>query len=114
MTWNFRNLMTRLINLTGGVIALLLGLRIVFQLISANTTAPIVQWIFATSDNLVYPFQGIFPNLVLSQSSMLNIAALIALVAYGIILYFIAAVIDAIFRPKYTSDVYHESSHAHI
>lgn len=94
MSWNVRNIITGILDISLAVIAFFIGLRIVFKLFAANSATPFVAWVYRVSDNLVYPFAGIFPNLSL-QTGVFDIVAVIALVAYIILIYLIIALIDS-------------------
>ncbi len=59
-------------------------LRIVFRLFSANPNASFVHWIYKTSNTLLEPFRGIFPNAVIHNGYVLDFTALFALVMYAI------------------------------
>jgi hypothetical protein len=108
MALNLRNIIVWLLDLVMAVLAFFLGLRIVFKLFDANPGTPFVNWIYRASDNLVFPFSGIFPNLNLGTGAF-DVVAVIALLAYLVVLYLVIAVVDTAFRA--VSDRY---LHRHI
>ena len=77
-------LMISLVNFVLGLIELLVGLRFILKLFAAGS-APFVNWIYETSQPLVNPFIGIFPNPVLTGGFVIEFASLIALLAYALI-----------------------------
>jgi hypothetical protein len=97
MALSVRNIIVWLLDLVMAVLAFFLGLRIVFRLFDANPQTPFVNWIYRTSDNLVFPFSGIFPNLNLGTGAF-DVVAVIALLAYLVLLYLVIAVVDTAFR----------------
>ncbi len=82
-----------LIDLIFGIIEFVIGLRILFELFSANASSPIVSWLYAVSRTLLYPFQGIFPSPVLSGGFILDMSAIVALLAYALLAYFISELV---------------------
>jgi len=103
-----RFILIRVINVIGAIIAIFLGLRIIFRFFSANPSAPIVAWIYNISGNLVYPFRGIFGDVFIGGT--IDVSALIALLAYSVILSLLIAFINAIFRPI----IIRRDTHAHV
>ncbi len=63
----------------------LLGLRFIFKLFAANTTAPFVRWLYETSDVLISPFRGIFQSPVIEGRFVFDVTALVAIIIYGLI-----------------------------
>jgi hypothetical protein len=53
-------MITRLLYIIGGLIVLLLGLRIVLRLLGANPDSAFVSWVYNWSTPFVTPFAGIF------------------------------------------------------
>jgi uncharacterized protein YggT (Ycf19 family) len=91
-----------LINLVVGLAVTILGLRVLFRLFAANPTAPFVHWVYVTSNTLLEPFRGIFPNEVINKSYVLDFTALFALVMYliaGSLLLYVARLLEG---PKST------------
>jgi len=91
-----RNALVTFINIVMSVILFFLGLRMVLDIFNANPATPFVLWVGRVSDNLMYPFRGIFPNLSLANGGHLEMAAMVALVGYAIIAYVVIALIDAV------------------
>jgi hypothetical protein len=79
-----------------GIAELILGLRIFFRLVDANSAAAFVHWIYETSDTLMVPFRGIFPPATLKGGIVLDVSAIFAAVMYllfGVILLSILTVL---------------------
>lgn len=96
MAWNLRNFFVGLLDLIIGVLSFFLGFRIVFKLFGANPNTPFVSWIYRLSENLVYPFSGMFPNLSLGTSGAFDTVAVIALAAYIILGYILISLVDSV------------------
>jgi hypothetical protein len=108
MVWSIRSLIIYLLDLVIAVIAFFIGLRIVFRLFNANSATPFVAWITAVSEGLIAPFSGILPNLDLGVG-VLDIVAMIALIAYMLIAYVVMSVVSGIMTPTATI---HDHEHA--
>lgn len=78
------DLLKGLVNLILGVAVALLGLRFILRLFSANSTNEFVGWIYNSSDIVLGPFRGIFPNANI-EGSVMDFSALFAMLVYGII-----------------------------
>lgn len=76
-----------------GLIELVIGLRIIFQLFGANPSTPFVNWLYEVSRTLLYPFQGIFPSPVLRGGFVLDMSAIVALLIYALVAYLISELI---------------------
>lgn len=72
-------------DLVFSVIGGLLLLRFVFKLFAANTQAPFVDWLYATTDIINSPFRGIFETPVIDGRFVFDITTLISLVLYALI-----------------------------
>lgn len=89
-----------------GLIELIIGLRIIFKMFGANPSTPFVSWLYEVSRTLLYPFQGIFPSPVLRGGFVLDMSAVVALLIYALIAYFISELIRFI---SYNSSRYSTS-----
>ncbi len=89
----FSNLLLFLIDFVTGVVEFLIGLRLVLKLFGASTQAPFVVWVYETTAPLLSPFQGMFPNPVLTDGLILEFSALFALIAYALLSYLLSTLI---------------------
>lgn len=76
-----------LTNLIIGLAESLIGLRVILKFLGANAAAPFVQWIYQTSDSLLYPFQGMFPVSHLPEGFTIEFSALFGLIVYAFLGY---------------------------
>lgn len=67
----------------GGLISTLLALRIVFQLLGANTDNAFIALLYGVTDILVWPFNGIFGEPTYGRAH-LDSSAVVALIIYAI------------------------------
>lgn len=68
-----------------GALAVLLLLRVVLRLFGANPNNDFAQFIYNLSSPFVAPFDNLFGTPALSKSYVLDINALITIVAYAIV-----------------------------
>ena len=106
-----RNILVFLINVAIFTISLFLGLRLLLRIAIANPNAPIVSFIYSVSQYFMSPFKGIFPDLVLSSGSVLDVTAFVALVVYVTIAYLIFALLNKI--TYFQTETYHEHVDQH-
>jgi uncharacterized protein YggT (Ycf19 family) len=84
----------RVLSLLFGILAVLLGLRILLLLLVANQTNAIVDFVFSITEPFVAPFRGIFAlNEVSAGDATLDIAALVALVGWLLIYLLLMAIL---------------------
>lgn len=84
----------RVVSLLFGILAVLLALRILFLLLVANETNPIVDFIYAVTEPFVAPFRGIFNfDMVGVGDATLDVAALVALIGWFLIYLLIMAIL---------------------
>lgn len=76
-----------IINFVFGIVAALIGLRIILRLFGASPAAPFVDWVFDTSQPLIAPFQGMFPSPVIEGQFVIEFSSLFALVIYAFVGY---------------------------
>ena len=77
----------RLLTLLFGILAVLIGLRILLLLLVANQANAIVDFVFAVTEPFVAPFRGIFQIDAVTPGggSVFDIAAVVALVGWLLI-----------------------------
>lgn len=85
-----------LIDFIFGLIQLILLIRIVLEVFAANPVAPFVAWMYEVSNTILYPFRGIFPSPTLRGGFVLDISAIVAVLVYALIAYFITELIKFI------------------
>lgn len=70
----------------------LLGLRVVFQLVAADKDASFINWVYQVSDTLLVPFREVFPASPPASGHPVDMAALFAIVAYLFLGYVLLAI----------------------
>lgn len=88
------NILSPLINIVFGIAEFFLGFRFLLRLFSANPGAPFVEFIYQTSQPLLYPFRGIFPTPVVEGGFVLELTTLFAIITYATIAYLLIALLN--------------------
>lgn len=70
--------------------------RVFLLAFSANSTTPFVEFIYRTSADFLAPFRGIFPPKAVGETGYLDVAALFAIIVYGLIAWGFSALIGYI------------------
>lgn len=85
----------RILTLLFGILAVLLGLRILLLLLVANQTNAIVDFVYGVTEPFVAPFRGIFQFDVVTPGggSVFDIAALVALIGWLLIYLLLMAIL---------------------
>lgn len=85
----------RVVSLLFGILAVLLGLRILLLLLVANQQNAIVDFIYDITEPLVAPFRGIFNFDTVSPGggSVLDVAAVVALIGWLLIYVLLMAIL---------------------
>ncbi|HEX7173493.1 MAG TPA: YggT family protein [Candidatus Limnocylindria bacterium] len=84
----------RVVSLLFGILAVLIGLRILLLLLVANQGNAIVDFVYRTTEPFVAPFRGIFQfNEVRAGDATLDVAAVVALIGWLLIYVLIVAIL---------------------
>lgn len=75
------------INLFVWLASVMLGLRVLFEIFSASTSAVFVHWVYQNSAPLLNPFREVFAVTAPNSGHNVDWAALFAITAYGVIGY---------------------------
>jgi uncharacterized protein YggT (Ycf19 family) len=86
--------LTRVVLIVFTVLEVLLLFRFGFKLAGANAAQPLVAWLYAFTDALVRPFQGIFPEP--RVGTVVDLAALMAALFLILVSWLIVALVRAI------------------
>ena len=89
---------TSVVTLIFTVLEVLLLLRFVFKLAGANANQPLISALYAVTEPLARPFQGIFPES--GGFPVLDVPALLAIVFLFLIGALIVALVRAIMTPR--------------
>jgi uncharacterized protein YggT (Ycf19 family) len=81
----------------GSIVAVLLVIRIIFELLAANPNAGFSNLIYTITAPLVAPFQGVFPT-PQSHGNILDLAAVLAIIVYALLTWGIARLFELIRR----------------
>jgi YggT family protein len=90
-----------LVDIVFSIVEFLLLIRIILKFFGANPQTPFVAWVYDTTQPVLAPFIGIFPNQVLRNGFVLELSTLFALLVYGFLAYLISEIINMIeFKDK--------------
>lgn len=84
-------------NLIMTIFEVLLGLRFIFKLFAANSSALFTTWLYQTTDVMISPFRGIFQSQVVNGKFVFDTTTLISIVIYGLIFALIIYLFDFVF-----------------
>jgi uncharacterized protein YggT (Ycf19 family) len=95
----------RVLSLLFGILAVLIGLRILLLLLVANESNAIVDFIYGVTEPFVAPFRGIFNFDQVSPGggSVLDVAAVVALIGWLLIYVLIMAILGLADRDRATA-----------
>lgn len=75
---------------------IVIGFRVFLLAFSANADTPFVKFIYETSADFLEPFRGIFPPRGVGETGYLDVAALFAMIVYGLVAWGFSALIGYI------------------
>ena len=67
------------------VIVMILAAAFLLSFLGANPQAGFAQWIYARTDSIMTPFNGLFNEMSVSESMNINVSLLFAILVYGAI-----------------------------
>lgn len=100
MRYDTYPIISGLISFFVGLAEIILGIRVVLRLFSANPSVAFVGWIYETSSSLMAPFRGIFPQAVINRGYVLDFSAIFAMLVYGLVGYLVLSLVATITRPR--------------
>jgi uncharacterized protein YggT (Ycf19 family) len=92
----------RLVDVTIGIIEILLVFRLGLKFFAANPSTEFVAWIYQLSGSLLGPFAGAFPNMSLGGGSVLDVVAVLAMIVYAVFGWIVIRVLQFIFSSTKT------------
>lgn len=93
MAYDLSFLAKGVVNLMLSVVGVILGLRFILKLFSANAGNEFVNWIYETSAEILGPFRGIFPTPNL-DGFVIEFSTIFAIMVYSILGMFAFYLID--------------------
>ncbi len=91
-------LVTDLATFITGLVTVLLSFRFVLKLLSASPSAPMVEWMYDTTQPLLRPFLLAFPTSSVKGGFTLEFTTLFAIFAYAFIGYLVQELLEIIDR----------------
>jgi len=77
-----------------GLAELALAVRVVMRFFAANSANGFVHWVYASSNNLLEPFRGVFHTLTVSHDHTIDFTALFVMAVYGVVALALLALAD--------------------
>jgi len=90
------SLAVSLVEFASYILELLLSLRFVLKLFSANPATPFVLWVHNTSEPFLDPFQNIFPSVALDHNYIIEFSTVFAVIIYAVAAYLLSSLILAL------------------
>lgn len=87
-----------------GVLEIILALRFIFRLTSADTSNGFANFIFNFSNPFVAPFNGIFNDQALTRTGVLEISTLLAMAIYALIFWGVVKLMYVLFAPNRSTE----------
>lgn len=100
---NRRVWVTRTITSCFSVLEVVLGLRLLFRLLGANTENGFITLLYGLTHVFVSPFNGIFNDQTLGNHSVLEVSTLIAIALYALIGWGLVTLAGTMLRPSVAS-----------
>lgn len=83
----------RIIYFILGIVETFLVIRLILKLLAANPDAGFSRLIYGVTNPLVAPFQGVFPDAG-ARDGTLELAALLAIIVYALLAWFIVKLVE--------------------
>ena len=98
-------LLDRLLYIFLVIVEVVLLLRFVLRLFAANASVGFVQWVYQTSDELLAPFRGIFPDQVFKSAFVLDLTTVFAMIIYAVLVMVLLYIVDLVTPPYHHATV---------
>jgi uncharacterized protein YggT (Ycf19 family) len=100
----------RIIYFVLGVLEVLLALRFLFRLISADTANGFANFIFNFTAPFVAPFNGIFNDQALTRTGVVEVSTLLAMAIYALLAYGIVKLLYVLLAPNRSTEEVHSTT----
>jgi uncharacterized protein YggT (Ycf19 family) len=81
-----------------GILEILLIIRFMLKLLAANPYASFTSFMYAITEPFVAPFEGVFPSPQTNGGLVLDVAAVLAMIVYALLVWLIVSIIDTVAR----------------
>lgn len=95
-----RDLTLKLSHLFVGLVETLLAVRVIFSLVDADTTNGVVKWVYDMSEPLLQPIRGVFPSVEYTNTYVLELPVIFAMVGYAIFGYIVILLVNRNPNPR--------------
>ncbi len=95
----------RIIDFVTWIVCFLLVARFVTHFFGTKSDAPLIEWLYGTTTDLISPFANFFGVVTIGSGYKIDSPAIVAVIIYGIVGYGLVALLDSIanhfaFKPK--------------
>jgi hypothetical protein len=101
---NLRYWITRVVYFVLGLLEVIMGLRFIFRLLGANQGSAFVVFLYDLSHVFVAPFNGIFNDQTIGNTSVFEVSTLIAMLVYALIAWGLIELSRVILAPSLTDE----------
>jgi hypothetical protein len=99
---NQRYRITRGVYFVLGVLEVIMGLRLILRLLGANQGSDFVMVLYSLSHIFVFPFNGIFNDQALGNSSVFEVSTVIAMLVYALVAWGLVELGKVLLAPSQT------------
>ena len=89
----------RFINGIVGLVEIVLLIRLVLEMLAADTSSQFIASYYSATDALIGPFAGAFPVLSIGGAHVVDLSIVLAMIAYAIVGWLVILVLSFIFFP---------------
>jgi hypothetical protein len=104
MRANLRYWIARVVYFVLGVLEVIMGLRFIFRLLGANQGSPFAMFLYGLSHVFVAPFNGIFNDQAIGNTSVFEVSTLIAMLVYALIAWGLVELSKLVLAPSLTDE----------
>lgn len=95
-----RDVTLKLNHLFVSLVETILAVRVIFSLVDADTTNGVVKWFYDMSVPLLEPIRGGYPSVDYSNTYVLELPVIFAMVGYAVFGYIVILVVNQNPNPK--------------
>ncbi len=100
-------ILLQIVNLFSVIVGSSIGLRFVLRLFGANPSAIFVQLVDRVSNVFLFPFLGMFPDIPLYTTGVIDMTAVVGLIIYTLLFSFIYSLVDQLAYQNEQPHIHH-------
>lgn len=87
-----------------GIAELVLGIRVIFRLLDADSTNSFVQWVYAMSEPMLEPIRNFIGEASFDQRFVLDFRTIVAMTFWAVLAYVVLALLEWVKKPRLERD----------